>query len=77
MKGAESYGVVADDNGVVDENATSKLREKMQAERPALEVFNFGPGLDALRENCEAETSLPAPKQPQWKRASTAAVAAE
>lgn len=77
VKGAESYGVVADDNGVVDENATSKLREKMQAERPALEVFNFGPGLDALRENCEAETSLPAPKQPQWKRASTAAVAAE
>ena len=77
VKGAESYGVVADDNGVVDENATSKLREKMKAERPALEVFNFGPGLDALRENCEAETSLPAPKQPQWKRASTAAVAAE
>jgi len=64
--GARDYGVVADDNGVVDANATAKLRDEMKAGRGELELFNYGPGIDALRANCEAETGLPAPQQPHW-----------
>ena len=71
-EGAKAYGVVADAKGVVDAAATEALRTKLRAERPALEVFNFGPGIDALRANCVAETGLPAPVQPVWAYAEAA-----
>ncbi|MFM7029307.1 MAG: hydantoinase B/oxoprolinase family protein [Chakrabartia sp.] len=71
-EGAKAYGVVADAKGVVDTAATEALRTKLRAERPALEVFNFGPGIDALRANCVAETGLPAPVQPVWAYAEAA-----
>jgi N-methylhydantoinase B len=29
-------------------------------------VFDFGPPIEALRATCEAETGLPAPRQPEW-----------
>jgi N-methylhydantoinase B len=69
VEGAKSYGVVASEDGVVDEAATDALRQKISAERPALDVFNFGPDIEALRANCEAETGLPAPRQPKWVKA--------
>ncbi|WP_430447227.1 hydantoinase B/oxoprolinase family protein [Sphingorhabdus contaminans] len=66
VDGARAYGVVAVYNGDVDQAATEALRTKMRAERPALELFNYGPGVEQLRASCFAETGLPAPVQPQW-----------
>jgi N-methylhydantoinase B len=66
VDGARAYGVVAASNGDVDQAATDALRTKMRAERPALELFNYGPGVEQLRASCFAETGLPAPVQPQW-----------
>ena len=68
-EGARAYGVVADGEGTVDEAATAALREEMTAARGALPLFDYGPGIDALRAACEGETGLPAPKQPEWARA--------
>ncbi len=71
-EGAKAYGVIADAKGVVDTAATEALRTKLRAERPPLEVFNFGPGIETLRANCVAETGLPAPVQPVWAYAEAA-----
>ena len=65
-EGARDYGVVADSEGVVDTAATEALRAELRATRGDLPLFDYGPGLDALRANCEAETGLPAPIPPQW-----------
>jgi N-methylhydantoinase B len=64
--GARSYGVVADETGKVDADATRAVREKLRAERKTTGVFNFGPSIEELRAACEAETGLPAPRQPTW-----------
>jgi N-methylhydantoinase B len=65
-EGARGYGVVANSEGVVDAAATQALRAEMSASRGELPLFDHGPGIDALRENCEADTGLPAPIQPIW-----------
>ncbi|KUO56890.1 MAG: 5-oxoprolinase [Sphingomonadales bacterium BRH_c3] len=65
-EGARPYGVVADENGTVDSAATDKLRTAIRAGRGELPLFDYGPGIDKLRESCEAETGLPAPIQPVW-----------
>ena len=65
-EGARSYGVVADADGVIDTAATDALRAEIKATRGDLPLFDYGPGIDALRENCEEETGLPAPIQPVW-----------
>jgi N-methylhydantoinase B len=70
--GARDYGVVVDAAGIVDDAATTALREQMRASRPPAEIFNYGPGIDALRANCVAETGLPAPVQPVWAMAEAA-----
>ncbi|MGB5076401.1 MAG: hydantoinase B/oxoprolinase family protein [Sphingorhabdus sp.] len=67
VEGALSYGVVAAADGSVDDAATVALRAKMRAERrPSDSVFNHGPDIETLRQNCLAETGLPAPIQPVW-----------
>lgn len=71
-EGARDYGVVANTKGQVDMAATEALRTQMRATRPALELFNYGPGIDALRANCVAETGLEAPIQPVWMHAQAA-----
>jgi len=70
--GARDYGVVVNAHGQVDAAATEALRAHMRATRPALKLFNYGPGLDALRANCVAETGLEAPIQPVWMHAEAA-----
>jgi N-methylhydantoinase B len=65
-QGAIDYGVSASNEGVVDFAATEGLRAKMRGERGDLPLFNYGPGIEQLRANCEAETGLPAPVQPVW-----------
>jgi len=74
--GARNYGVVLTPELTVDGAATDALRAEMRASRAPLTVFDRGPDLAALRENCLAETGLPAPKQPVWpgKRSVAAAV---
>jgi N-methylhydantoinase B len=71
-EGARAYGVIASSKGVVDAPATSALRSSIRAARAPLPLFDFGPGIDALRETCEAETGLPAPVQPVWTMAEAA-----
>ena len=53
-------------DGQVDSTATDALRSQMRAERPALELFNYGPSVEQLRADCVAETGLAAPIQPKW-----------
>jgi N-methylhydantoinase B len=72
-EGATDYGVVIAADGTVDAAATEALRTTMRAERKPLEVFNYGPTQAELRATCEAETGLPAPKQPVWKHMKLAA----
>jgi N-methylhydantoinase B len=64
--GAKSYGVIANAVGEIDVEATDALRAKLRQERAALSLFNYGPGIEQLRANCEAETGLSAPVQPVW-----------
>lgn len=66
VEGAKAYGVVATADGQVDSTATDALRSRMRAERPALELFNYGPSVEQLRTDCVAETGLAAPIQPKW-----------
>jgi NAD(P)-dependent dehydrogenase (short-subunit alcohol dehydrogenase family) len=61
VEGARSYGVVLSDAGDVDDRATEQLRAEIRAERPALQSFDLGPGVDKLRLTCFDETGLPAP----------------
>ena len=70
--GAKAYGVVASDNGEIDLAATQALRAAIRTSRPALSLFDYGPGIASLRETCEADTGLPAPVQPVWAIAEAA-----
>jgi N-methylhydantoinase B len=73
-KGAREYGVVIAADGSVEAGATEALRAELRAKRPAaLPVFNYGPPVEELRARCEAETGLPAPKQPGWSNDAMAA----
>src|SRR5699024_858342 len=64
-QGARRYGVVCDGDGNVDVAATEQLRAEMREGRPEqLPVFDSGPPLERIRELCEQETGLPAPKAP-------------
>jgi N-methylhydantoinase B len=65
-EGAREYGVVAVDNGGIDDAATAALRDEMKANREPGQLFNYGPSIEELRANCLAETGLPAPIQPVW-----------
>lgn len=71
-QGAKAYGVVVSEDGIVDEAATEALRAKLREERGAVQVFDFGPDIETLRANCEAETGLPAPEAPKWKHVAAA-----
>ena len=67
-EGAKHYGVVADENGVIDSAATEALRAEIKAKRGELPLFDYGPSIDDLRARCEEETGLPAPIQPVWSQ---------
>ncbi|MDY7097260.1 MAG: hydantoinase B/oxoprolinase family protein [Pseudomonadota bacterium] len=72
-QGARDYGVVADENGVIDTGATEALRGEIRGQRGDLSLFDYGPSIETLRENCTQETGLPAPKAPQWNQKQAAA----
>jgi N-methylhydantoinase B len=71
--GARRYGVVCDGSGKLDEAATATLRQEMHC-KSINELFDRGGTIAELRERCETETGLPAPKPPVWN---TAAMAVE
>lgn len=67
VEGAKRYGVVCDARGVVDEEATRKLREKMAAERGPVKLFDFGGTIEELKARCKAETGFEPPRQPEFQ----------
>ncbi|KQM22214.1 hydantoinase B/oxoprolinase family protein [Novosphingobium sp. Leaf2] len=72
-EGAKAYGVVIGSDGTVDESATQALRARLRDERGEIAVFDFGPDIETLRRECEAQTGLPAPRAPQWEHFAQAA----
>ncbi|PRZ42813.1 N-methylhydantoinase B [Antricoccus suffuscus] len=65
VDGARRYGVVCDEDGVVDAGATSTLRAEIDAGRDGdLPTFNMGPPMETILERCEEETGLPRPMPP-------------
>lgn len=77
-KGALAYGVVASEEGVVDQAATDTLRARILGERTGeLPLFNYGPSIEILRERSLAETGRPAPRQPIWTKHDALRLAAE
>lgn len=65
VEGALRYGVVCNEDGVVDDVATKKLRDKLSSERVyPLPTFNMGPPLATILERAFEETGLHAPEWP-------------
>ncbi|WND03479.1 hydantoinase B/oxoprolinase family protein [Temperatibacter marinus] len=62
----DAYGVKLNEDGTVDHAATEGKRKELAAAHIDGEIFDFGPDLETLRENCKAETGLEAPIQPSW-----------
>jgi len=76
VEGARRYGVVIGADGAVDGNATTALRAKMAKARGGVKLFDRGfQSIDELKGRCTAETSLPAPKTPEFTRWAKAAIA--
>jgi hypothetical protein len=69
--GAKSYGVVVNDDFIVDKVATEALRAEMSVARVASGVddmlFNTGGSLEEIIRCCEKETGLPAPTHPSTR----------
>jgi N-methylhydantoinase B len=65
-QGALNYGVVLTDNDQLSVRATAVLRDRMRRERGPAVTFDTGGSIETLRENCLAETGLPAPTAPVW-----------
>jgi N-methylhydantoinase B len=66
VEGARAYGVVITGEGALDIVATQALRDSLRTKRGPLKLFDYGPEIEDLRINCEVETGLKAPIQPQW-----------
>ncbi|MGB9751837.1 hydantoinase/oxoprolinase N-terminal domain-containing protein [Roseiflexus castenholzii] len=64
-KALNDYGVVLTDTLDIDMAATEAKRAELAAARGEIKGFDFGPPLEELLANAEAETGLPAPRKPQ------------
>ncbi|WP_371196022.1 hydantoinase B/oxoprolinase family protein [Glaciecola sp. SC05] len=71
VEGGLRYGVVfTDDAGSsIDVSASDALRAKLQAERGAPGLFDFGGTIEEIKQRCEAETGLKPPATPVFKKA--------
>ena len=67
-EGALRYGVVLGANGALDSEATQRLRTRIEAERPPIEMFDRGGTVEELRARCKAETHLEPPKPPVFAK---------
>ncbi len=71
-EGAKRYGVVIN-NGVIDEAATSQLRQQLSNGRTESQLFNRGfKSIDELKERCLEETGFNPPVAPVFKQDYTA-----
>lgn len=71
-EGALRYGVLftdEEDNSQIDVAASDALRTKLKAERGEPGLFDFGGTIEEIKQRCEAETGLKAPKAPVFKKA--------
>jgi N-methylhydantoinase B len=64
-KAESDYGVVLDAALEIDYPATEAKRAQIAEARGEVKGFDFGPPLEELLANAEAETGLPAPRTPQ------------
>jgi len=67
--GAARYGVVLANDGNIDMEATTLLREKIVSERGEVTLFNFGGTIEEIKARSLSETHLEAPQTPQFKQA--------
>jgi N-methylhydantoinase B len=68
-KAKTGHGVVLNDDGSADLEATEAERERQREERGEALSFDFGPPLEEVLARCEEETGLvpPVPAQPlRW-----------
>ena len=65
-KGALRYGVVIDDDGAVDSDATHAMREELRGARSEITLFNRGGTIEELKARCLEETHLPPPESPSF-----------
>jgi N-methylhydantoinase B len=68
-KAKTGYGVVLDENGEADVEATEAERARQREERGEALSFDFGPPLDEVLARCKEETGLepPTPAEPlRW-----------
>lgn len=68
VEGARRYGVVLDRMGKVDGGDTAELRAEMALTRTSDDLFSRGGTIEEIKARCEAETGLPAPATPVWKK---------
>jgi N-methylhydantoinase B len=67
--GARRYGVVIGADGGVDAPGTDRLRRTMaEARQGKAGIFNRGGTIEALKSRCLAETGLPPPETPRFRR---------
>ncbi len=67
VAGARRYGVVIDEDGVVDTAATAKSRAQMAKKRGPVKLFDRGfDSIEELKGRCLKETALPPPAAPQF-----------
>ncbi len=62
--GANRYGVVLDEKGKINQDATDRLRSKMRQDRGDVELFNFGGTIDEIKARSMEETYLEPPVSP-------------
>lgn len=65
-EGARRYGVVLDENLVVDMQETADLRAEMAKSRGEIALFDFGGTIEELRARCKQETHLDPPRPPEF-----------
>ena len=66
-EGARRYGVVIDNDGAVDVEATDALRQQLREARgDDKPLFNFGGELEEIRARCSDETGMAAPVKPTF-----------
>jgi N-methylhydantoinase B len=68
IEGAKRYGVVLGTNYSVDQRGTEDLRRRMEAERGAVELFDFGGTVEELKARCKEDTTLDPPITPVFQK---------
>jgi N-methylhydantoinase B len=69
IEGAKRYGVIITPDLSVNLDETLALRKDLMEQRGEPELFNFGGTIEEIKARCEAETHLPAPSTPKFKKA--------